>query len=171
MAPKPVLNKIPLTPEIIRQLKNQGMNQSEIARHTGHSRQAVSDCITRYGMRKSPRQELLEAHFPWKVPVPQCNQSPYRGMRAHAEWYVTNGQGMSDDNLARLRTFYKKLRDENLVLEYDPTIPPVPGMTKHGGFAYRKRRKSDRGLMIRVNEYTNMTEQGWDIWRLPPVDP
>jgi hypothetical protein len=29
---------------------------------------------------------------------------------------------MSDDKLDRLRSFYRQLRDENVVLEYDPEL-------------------------------------------------
>lgn len=77
---------------------------------------------------------------------------------------------MSEYKLARLRSFYRKLREENLVVEFDPNIPPSPGI-KHGGFAYRDRTPEDGDLLIRVNEYTNLTDQGKIIWRFHPTEP
>jgi hypothetical protein len=84
---------------------------------------------------------------------------------------ATNGVGMSDDKLSRLRAFYDKLRDENLVVEFDPEIPPDPGVSNQGGWAFRKRGKADGDLLIRVNEYTHLTEEGKTIWGFPPRDP
>lgn len=76
---------------------------------------------------------------------------------------------MDESKLARLRGFYRRLRDQ--VIEYDPKIPPIPGVSSQGGWAYRPRRKSDEDLLIRVNEYTDLTEQGRVIWRFPPAEP
>jgi hypothetical protein len=100
--------------------------------------------------------------------VEQGNTSPFKRLRDHGEWVATGGVGMSDDKLTRLRAFYRKLRDDNLVVEYDPTIPPIPGVSNKGGWAYRQRTPTDEDLLIRVNEYTNLTEEGRGIWRLPP---
>lgn len=76
---------------------------------------------------------------------------------------------MDKTTLGRLRGFYAKLRDH--VLEFDPNIPPEPGVSKHGGWAFRPRRPEDGDLLIRVNEYTELTEEGKMIWRFPPVEP
>jgi hypothetical protein len=84
---------------------------------------------------------------------------------------ATGGKGMSYDKLRRLRGFYKRLREENVVLEHDPELPPEPGFSLHGGFTLRPRRKSDGDLLIRVNKYTNLTEKGRLIWVFPPKDP
>jgi transposase len=153
---------------MIQHLLNQGWSQSRIARHFGVTRQAVSLTVRKYGQR-STEQVVLEDHFPWKVPAEQTQTSPYKRMRSHGKFAVTAGEGMKDDELDRLFKWHQKLRDENVVLEFDPNIPPVPGVSNKGGFAYRKRRKSDKGLIIRVNkDHTNLTKPGEDIWRLPP---
>jgi hypothetical protein len=76
---------------------------------------------------------------------------------------------MSEDKLTRLRAFVKMLRDENLVVEFDPDLPPEDGVSgTAGGWAYRKRRKRDGDLLVRVNEHTHLTDEGRTIWRLPP---
>ena len=58
-----------------------------------------------------------------------------------------------------------------MVLEFDPNIPPIPGVSSKGGWAYRERLPEDGDLLIRVNEFTNITDKGCDIWRFPAVDP
>jgi hypothetical protein len=57
------------------------------------------------------------------------------------------------------------------VLEFDPNIPPIPGVSNKGGWAFRERKPEDGDLLIRVNEFTNLTEEGKLIWRFPPIEP
>jgi hypothetical protein len=57
------------------------------------------------------------------------------------------------------------------VLEFDPNIPPIPGVSNKGGWAFRERKPEDGDLLIRVNEFTNLTEEGKLIWRIPPIEP
>ena len=155
---------------IVEALKNKGMTQSDIARAYGVTRQYVSWIKKRYGGRMTPREMVL-AEFPWKVNAVQLQASPYRRLRDHGEYMATGGVGMADEKLRRLRSFYKKLRDENLVVEFDPEIPPETGVSKHGGFAYRTRTDEDGDLLIRVNQHTVLTDRGRMIWRFPPTEP
>lgn len=155
---------------VVEDLKNKGYNQSEIADMFGVTRQYVSWIKSTYGGRRTPREVILE-HFPFQVPQAQGDSTPFKRLRDHAEYVATGGVGMSFDKLTRLRGFYRKLRDKHLVLEFDPTLPPEPGVSSAGGWAFRKRRKSDGDLLIRVNEYTDLTDEGRRIWRLPPIDP
>ncbi|AEV52130.1 hypothetical protein [Rhodococcus phage RGL3] len=155
-----------LTLAIVEALKNKGRTQSDIAREYGVTRQHVSWIVKTYGGTQTPRQKLLE-HFPWEVPSKQLASSPYRNMRNHAEYMATGGVGMGAPELKRLRNFYQKLQDENLVLEFDPNIPGEPGFAINGGFALRPREESDGDLMIRVNEYTKLSDEGKRLWRFP----
>jgi transcriptional regulator with XRE-family HTH domain len=161
-------NKLSLS--IIEALKAKGYNQSEIAEMYGVTRQHVSWIKHNYGGRLTPREMVLQ-HFPFVVSTELGNTSPFKRLRDHGEWVATQGIGMSEDKLKRLESWWSKLRDENLVVEYDPTLPPIAGVSNKGGWAYRKRRASDGDLLIRVNEYTDLTEYGKRIWRLPPPDP
>jgi DNA-binding XRE family transcriptional regulator len=160
----------PLTIGIIEELKNKGYTQSEIAEMFDVSKQAVSWHKQTYNGSVTPREEV-NRHFPWQVPHQMNQCAPYRRMRDHGEYMATGGKGMSQDKLQRLRSFYKKLRDNNLVLEFDPTLPPEPGVASQGGFAFKKRLKSDNDLLIRKNSYTTLSEEGKMIWRFPPEDP
>jgi hypothetical protein len=159
-----------LTVSVIDELKAKGLNQSEIAEMFGVTRQAVSWHKQTYNGKRTPREIALQ-NFPWEVSSHHTRNSVYRRMRDHGEYMATGGTGMSFDSLRRLRGFYRKLRDEKLVVEFDPDLPAVPGFALYGGFALRKRRKSDGDLIIRVNEHTNLTDEGRMIWVLPPTDP
>ncbi len=156
---------------VIEQLKAKGFNQSRIAELYGVSRQAVSWHLRTYNGTRTPRQQVLEANFPWKVSQEHERCSAQRRLREHGEYMATGGKGMSEDKLSRLRGFYKMLRDQNAVLEYDPSIPPIDGFASRGGFALRPRRKKDGDLLIRVNEYTDLSDEGRMIWRFPPREP
>lgn len=159
-----------LTPASVDYWRGLGFSQSAIARRYGYTRQYVSWIKFYHSGRLTPR-EVVREHFPFIVPAALGQTSPYKRLRDHAEFRATGGVGMSDDKLSRLRGFYKKLRDEHLVIEYDPAIPPTPGVSVKGGWAFRKRRKADEDLLIRVNDHASLTDQGSLIWRFPPIDP
>lgn len=153
---------------VVEDLKRKGFNQSEIAEMYGVTRQYVSWIKKTYGGTLTPREQVLQA-WPFVVSQPQGQTAPFKRLRDYGEWVATGGKGMSPDKLDRLRGFVRMLREENLVVEYDPEIPPIDGVSgTSGGWAYRKRRKSDKDLLVRVNEHTHMTDEGRQIWRLPP---
>jgi transcriptional regulator with XRE-family HTH domain len=155
---------------VVEDLKGKGFSQSEIAEMFGVTRQYVSWIKHTYGGSKTPREIVLE-EFPWTVPADLTQASPYRRMRDHGEYVAAGPKAMSQDKLKRLRSFYRKLRDENVVVEFDPAIPPTPGVSNKGGWAFRERLPADGDLLIRVNEFTRLTEQGRRIWRFPQVEP
>ena len=161
------------TPElslaVIEELKAKGHSQSEIARMFGVTRQAISWHKHNYNGSLTPREEALE-HFPWEVSYPYTQASPYRYMRDHAEYWATDGKGMSDAKLGRLRALYRKIH-AGLVVEFDPNIPPEPGVAITGGFAWRQRQPEDGDLLFRVNAYATVTDQCREIFRLPVVKP
>lgn len=156
-----------LTKEVIESLKARGFNQSRIAEMYGVSRQAVSWHLRTYDAKKSPRQIVNES-WPWKTGVGHDKSTAYRRLRDHGEFMQTGGHDMRDDQLTPLRKWWKALRDGNLVVEFDPSIPPIPGVASRGGFAYRDRVVEDHDLLIRVNEFTELTEAGATIWCWPP---
>ena len=159
-----------LTIAVIESLKNKGYSQADIARMFGVTRQAVTWHKKQYGGSLTPRETVLQ-HFPWMVPTDMGQCSVFRRIRDHGEYVATGGAGMTDDKLSRLRSFYRRLRDENLVVEFDPNLPPEPGVSVAGGFAFRSRTPDDEDLLIRVNEHTHLTDEGRKIWRFPQVEP
>ncbi|AFM54989.1 transcriptional repressor [Mycobacterium phage Astro] len=159
-----------LSLSIVEDLKAKGFTQTEIAEMYGVTRQYVSWIKKTYGGRLTPKEMVME-HFPWKVPSVLSHASPYRRLRDHGEYIATGGVGMTEDQLKRLRSFYRKLKEENVVIEYDPSLPPQKGVSTKGGWAFRPKTPEDEDLIIRVNDHTNLTEEGRMIWRLPPVEP
>jgi serine protease inhibitor len=160
-------HSIRLSKEEIEGLKAQGYNQSQIAKMFGVSRQAVSWHLKTYGGRLTPRQRANES-WPWDTTNAHGKAVPYQRLRDHGEFMATGGRGMSEGKLKRLRNWWRKLREENLVVEFDSNIPPIPGVSPYGGFAYRERVSDDDDLLIRVNEHTRLTKEGEMIWCWPP---
>lgn len=74
--------------------------------------------------------------------------------------YLNQGQ------LDRLWTLYRRLRDEDLVVEYDPSIPYHEG-DKYGGWRYTEREESDGDLLVRENDDTTIKPEDRWIWTFP----
>lgn len=159
-----------LTLAVIEGLKRQGLNQSQIADLFGVTRQAVSWHVKTYGGDQplTPRQKALEV-WPWITDSRFRVNAVFQRLRDHAEYMIAGGEGLDYLKLSRLKGFYEKL-GKGLVVEFDPGIPPHDGVAA-GGFAYRERLDSDEGLLIRVNEYTHLSDEGRKVWRLPDVMP
>jgi len=163
-------SKTPLHFSVIEELRRKGYTQSEIADMHGVTRQAVSWQKHTYGGYLTPRQIVNQA-WPWATTSLHSKCKPFQRMRDHGEYMATGGKGMNADKINRLRSWYRKLKDENIVLEFDPDIPPIAGVSPNGGFRYMPRKPSDGNLLIRVNKYTELTEDGKRIWVFPPHEP
>lgn len=163
-------NKQPLLFSVIEELRRKGYNQTEIAEMHGVTRQAVSWHKVEYGGERTPRQIVNEA-WPWKTTAAHSQTKPFQRLRDHGEYMATGGKGMNYDKLVRLEGWYKRLREENIVLEFNPNIKPIPGVSPMGGFRYVPRTEEDGDLLIRVNRYTKLTDEGRMIWRWPPQLP
>ncbi|UPW09366.1 XRE family transcriptional regulator [Gordonia terrae] len=155
-----------LSKEVIEALKLRGHNQSQIAEMFGVTRQAVSWHLKTYGGTRSTRQ-VLNDHWPWETSSEHCGAIPYRRLRDHAECVVTGGREMSMDKLKRLQAWWRKMQDEDLVVEFDPGLEPVQRVSTSGGFAYRQRASVDGELLIRVNGFTRLTDEGKTLWARP----
>lgn len=158
----------PLYLSVIEDLRRKGFNQSEIAEMHGVTRQAVSWHKQTYGGRLTPRQVVNQA-WPWKTTNLHGKSKAYQRLRDHGE-FIANGdfRGMSEDKIRRLKAWWKYLRYNDVVLEFDPAIPPTPGVAPYGGFRYVQRNDADENLLIRVNEHTDLTDEGEVIWCWPP---
>jgi hypothetical protein len=158
-----------LTLATIEDLRRKGYNQTQIAEMYGRTRQAVSWHRATYGGTPTVRQ-IVNEQWPWDTNTDHSKNKAYHHLRNHGEFMVTGGKGMSVDKRARLIAWWARLRDENVVLEFDPSLPPLAGVAPHGGFRYTTRLPSDGDLLIRVNDYTTLTEEGRRIWCWPPDD-
>jgi hypothetical protein len=167
MAPKPKVTRA----QIIELMISHKMKPADVARALGVSRQVVSYHLKREAGTtqdwESPAA-VAASKLPWDdVPADVVrNAAPYRLAREHMLYMDTAGEGMSDDQLTRLRLWYERLTEWSEVLEYDPRIEPYHGM-KYGCFRYVAREKRDHDLILRVNEYTKLGKADKVIWRLP----
>lgn len=164
---KKATTRSPLIFSVVEELRRKGYNQTEIAEMHGVSRQAVSWHKVQYGGELTTRQ-IVQRAWPWKTNNLHSKAKGYQRLRDHGEFMATGGKGMNRDKLGRLLGWWVKLRDENVVLEFDPSFPPLAGVCPHGGFRYVPREDSDGDLLIRVNEHTDLSEQGEMIWCWPP---
>ncbi|MEE4025867.1 XRE family transcriptional regulator [Gordonia sp. PKS22-38] len=155
-----------LSKEVIENLKARGYNQTQIADMYGVTRQAVSWHLRTYGGRRSVRQIVGES-WPWETSTGHDKAVAYRYVRDHAEYVVTGGEGMGVDKLTRLRSWHKRMRGDNLVVEFDPSFPPLKGVAAGGGFRYVPRVEADGDLLIRVNEFTTLVEGSEWLWSWP----
>lgn len=153
----------------IEELRRRGLNQTEIADMHGVSRQAVSQQKIKYGGVKTTRQIVNEA-WPWTTTGLHGKSAAYQRLRDHGEFIVSGGREMSEYKLGRHAAWLKMMRRNDFVLEFDPNIPPTPGVAPTGGFAYRKRDPQTDGfdLLIRVNEFTTLTPEGRRLWSYAP---
>lgn len=163
-------NRSGVTPSVIDRHRKAGMSQRSIAATYGVTDKHVSWVKQTYGGVSLTPREQVQQHYPWVAGVRFNGASTEKRMRDHAEYMATGGKGMSEDKLRRLAAFYRKLMDQNLVVEFDPDIPPSDG-NKHGGFAFRTRKPSDGELIIRANKHTRITDEGLRLWTLPPALP
>lgn len=115
--------------------------------------------------------DIVRKNFPWNVEVCLTDADPYLSLRAYGEWVATGGRGLPETTVAKARALVQMLRQRDAVLEYDPSLPPVSGLSEQGGFALRPRTEADGDLLVRDNEHTTLTQEGRMIWRLQHVDP
>lgn len=115
----------------------------------------------------APRDLAVE-HFPWDVPEAMQSAEPYLMLHAHGEYIATGGRTMDSVRLSKLHGWYATLLADDVVVEFDPSLPPRDEVGHTGGFAYRRRDIRDGRLIIRVNSHTRLTPEGASIWVLPP---
>ncbi|MFI5776986.1 XRE family transcriptional regulator [Nocardia sp. NPDC051570] len=114
--------------------------------------------------------EAVVIHYPWDVAAQFAAAEPNQRMLDHARLLGHGDEGLTGEVKKRLSAWYLRLRDDNLVIEYNPHFPPEPGVSDTGGWAYRHREEQDADLLIRKNGWTRLTEEGQTIWALPDED-
>lgn len=164
-----------MSPASIRAFWAKGMTNTEIARHYGITKQAVSDMVARYNLRKNDPRKMAVLAFPWRVREEHKGASPNKRLREHAVYYFAGERGLSNLQLKRLYGFYLHLRDNNLVVEYDPdytgepgSYERAPGKSGIGGWRWCPREERDDDLIIRFNQHAvPMDEETLKVWRFP----
>lgn len=164
-----------ITPAEIDDLRRKGFNQSRIAEMMGVTRSYISWVKNTYGAASStyekPR-EIARRNMPdWPLAGRQHQTQVYAQLGNHLEYVDTAGKGMSENKLYRLRLFYDRLERNNEIIEFNPEFGPTKSVGA-GGFRYLQRTPDDDPrIIIRENEYTQLTDEGRIVWRLPKAKP
>ena len=158
-----------LTPALWKELNAQGKTNAQIAKLTNRTPQAVSMMLDYYGL-KTPETRAQEM-WPWKLENRDhdINAAACAHLRRHSSWMTDGRKGMSAIRKTRLRNFYTMLQREKKVVEYDPSIAPIRGVSSAGGWAYRDRRMSDDDLIIRINPLIvpEIDDEFREFWSIP----
>ncbi|TCO56889.1 hypothetical protein EV192_106364 [Actinocrispum wychmicini] len=96
----------------------------------------------------------------------------YRRIAEYLKWVELGSDRLTENQRERLRSFLDKLHERNLVVVFDPEIPP-DAHNKYGGWATVPRLPSDGELLIRLNEYTHLAipDEAEVIWSMPDDRP
>lgn len=159
----------------IDRLKRGGYSQNKIAKKLGVSRSYVSQRVNaNTDIFRSMRDRM---RVEWPIKTNAFIQSyKERNLRDHLEYQMSLGEsmenekGMSQVKLDRLNRFYHNLIDNNLVVEFDPSITSDSGDSV-GGYAFRTRNASDRDLVLRENRHVKMDKRQRVLWAIPPILP
>ncbi|AOT27741.1 immunity repressor [Mycobacterium phage Jerm] len=145
-------SRTPLTLSTIEDLVGKGYNYREIGDMHGVTRQAVEWQVKTYGGRLNTRQQV-KALWPFETTSIHSKSKAFQQLRDHGEYMrQLSFRGFSEEKKRRLISWWRRLREQNVVLEFDPSIPPGPGMAG-GGFRYVPRETRDGDCLIRVNEH------------------
>lgn len=153
--------------------RRKGWSHQRIAEEYGVSKQRVSQVSKMEAAQpfRPHRSVLRETYWPFgAIPYHFTHANQHKRLSDHLS-YVTPDSELSKPALDRLRGFYKRLIDNDEVVEYDPDIPPSEDNV-YGGWAYRPRIPADGDLIIRENQYTRpLYPADRVIWRIPKTLP
>ncbi|AOT24994.1 immunity repressor [Mycobacterium phage Kalpine] len=169
-------SRIPLTLSSIEDYTRKGYNYQQIGDMHGVTRQAVEWHVKTYGGRLNTRQQA-KALWPFETISKHSRSKVFQSLRDHGEYMrQLSFRGFSEEKKKRLISFWRRMWDQNVVLEFDPSIPPGPGMAG-GGFRFVPREERDDDLLIRVNQHVRpevldedgtLNAQAELLWTWPP---
>lgn len=127
---------IPDPDELQRLLRTH--TQSEIAAMHNVTRQAISEAIGRYGLRKHfPARSRYSETLPWKVTPEHSRTSIAKRLRWVAK--KQRGEALTEKDARSAELFLDMLKARNVVVDYDRDVP--------GGFILRPRKRTDKGIV------------------------
>ncbi|MFB7420744.1 hypothetical protein ACFC1L_39875 [Streptomyces sp. NPDC056210] len=146
-----------IRPEAVFQLLAiDGVKVPQIANAFGVSRNAIYK-IVKAGEREDLLPQRLRTELmrlsPWKdVETQHWNMAQRQYVAHHIEYMLTNGKGMDEYKISRLRYFWGLLGDPmEVVLTYDRNEPRNQ-WSSSGGWKYVPREDSDGERIIRTED-------------------
>lgn len=115
-----------------------GLSTSQVAHQYGTSRQAVSHCLRRQGVRAPRRVDPYRDVIPWRVKVKHNNHKILGRLRRYARFRLGD-QSLTNGELEQLHRWVAFLRNSRLVVDYNPEV----------GFFYTDRLPSEAREIIR----------------------
>lgn len=153
-----------LTPGIVLFHMDQGMKQADIAREYGVSRQYVHS-LAKQGGYVSPIGTVGE-HMPWEVRPESYKHPSYMAMRLVGHMAVSPST-LELESVERAYGFIQRLKSFDVVIDYNPSYPPQPGVSNFPGFAYLPRTVEDEDYVMKIRPGVKLTKLGREIWRMP----
>lgn len=157
----------PLSPDLVMYLLDNGYRQVDIAREYGVSRQYIHMLAKDAGYT-SPIGTVRD-NMPWDVDPEFSKNATLVAFRLVGHERVAPGR-MIDESRERANGLLKRLRQFNVVVDYDPRYPPIIGLTNTPGFAYVQRTDEDEDFIMKIKPGVRITPLGNKIWRMPPED-
>lgn len=157
----------PLSPELVMYLMDNGFRQADIAREYKVSRQYIHKLAKDAGYI-SPISTVQD-NMPWDVDPAFSRNSTFVAFRLVGHARVAPGK-LVGPSIERANGLLKRLRQFNVVVDYDPDYPPIIGLTNTPGFAYVQREDTDEDFIMRVKPGVRITPLGDKIWRMPKED-
>jgi hypothetical protein len=128
------------------ELKRNGMTYVQIAKRYGVTENAVYLALLKVPGGTKPRPRYDE-FIPWRVKSEHLHAVPATMLRCLAR--EAAGETLPQRRKTTLEGWLKRVREADVVVDYDPDQPPNPASPKHGGFRYVKRRPEDGTGFIR----------------------
>ena len=153
-----------LTPSLVIYLMKSGQRQTDIAQSYSVSRQYVNK-LAKQGGHISPITTVKE-NMPWEVDPELRRNSTIASFRlvGHAAVAPDN---LSEESRERANSLIRRLKEFNVVVDYDPAYPPIIGLTSLPGAKYLPRPEDDEDFIMKIRPGVRITPLGSRIWRLP----
>lgn len=141
----PAPRRLP-TSDVLLSLRNQGWTYEDIANEYGVTKGAVY-----LALRQARATTTRPSHrhlIPWVVRSDHAHAKPVTMLRLLGR--RERGDELPLPKARMLDKWLRGMRDNELVVCYDPEMPPNPASPTVGGFYYSRRRKSDGDSLVRA---------------------
>lgn len=142
--------------EILVGLRRQGWTYADIGREYGVTDAAVYQRL-RQARAVTPRASHKDL-IPWTVKREHTFAFPVQMLRLLSR--KTKGEVLSPVRERMLNKWFNEVKDADVVIGYDPEMPPNPASPIVGGFYYSKRRESDGASIVRAAEPASKPKTG-----------
>lgn len=155
----------------IEELLAIGLNQSDVARRYGVSRQNIHNILKRSGYVKAETQQtnLIRRNFPWKIEDTEIYDNTVYVQLWLAARFNDNPKSISQSSVTRVKALIRKLVRFNQVVDYDPDYPEIKGLLNTKGLAFLPRTATDEDFMIKIRPGVKITRAGKRLWRMPDL--